>query len=96
MTKKKKKSYKVHDLIDVSNTLPIHEDILGYSLQNLLSMEDSDEFVKIASIGPSAVTEADDFIIGGFLTETYAKKGWINRMMSYVTGGQYELGADTG
>ncbi len=84
-------------MIDKSNYLLPRDDILGICLQNLLSVEESDHFVRICALGSIATEEeTDDFIMGGFLTETYAKKGWINRMMSYVTGGQYELGADTG
>ena len=33
--------------------------------------------------------------MNGFVTESYARKGWINRMVSYATTGKYAVGADS-
>jgi hypothetical protein len=35
-------------------------------------------------------------VMGGFVTEAYARKGWFNRLFTYVASGKYSLGADSG
>jgi len=32
--------------------------------------------------------------MGGFFTEAYASKGWFNKMVSFVSRGEYSVGAD--
>jgi hypothetical protein len=40
--------------------------------------------------------DADDFVAGGYLTETYARKGWLQRRLQHVSHGAYDIGLDNG
>jgi len=38
--------------------------------------------------------EMEDFVVGGFLTEAFAKKGWFLRFMSNIANGKHDIGVD--
>ena len=39
--------------------------------------------------------DVNEFVLGGFLTETHARKGRFARMINVVTNGRYDIGADS-
>jgi len=84
----------ISDFLDVSNAFLPEEDLFGSTLEKLLNTEGGDDFVRLASLGRGEYVDQSDFVTSGFLTETHARKGWLTRIINYVTNGQHDIGAD--
>jgi len=59
-----------------------------------LPTNDEDALLLLALQASEDPSEMDSFVMGGFVNEAYAKKGWFSRITSYVTRGAYSIGAN--
>ena len=50
--------------------------------------------LAVCTEGNSAI--ADKFVLGGFVTEANASRGWLTRLGKYITLGKYQLGSVSG
>eukprot|EP01135_Chromosphaera_perkinsii_P011756 Nk52_evm2s2496 gene=Nk52_evmTU2s2496 len=50
--------------------------------------------LAVCTEGNSAI--ADKFVLGGFVTEANASRGWLTRLSKYITLGKYRLGSVSG
>jgi len=77
---------------------PGEENVLDTTFQRLLHGPERHGIVRSTITGgPFGFGDAlDDFVVGGYLTETYARKGWFTRLLHDVTNGTYDIGRDNG
>lgn len=59
-----------------------------------LPENDEDALLHLVLQASADLSKVDRFVMGGFVTESYAKKGWFNRIVNYVTRGEYGVGVD--
>jgi phosphatidylserine decarboxylase len=46
--------------------------------------------------GIASARKVEDFLLGGFLTESYAQRKWFSRLATRITFGKYEVGKNNG
>ncbi|KJE90710.1 C2 domain-containing protein [Capsaspora owczarzaki ATCC 30864] len=61
-----------------------------------LPKDDHQTLLHIASCLETDPSSVDDFVMGGFLTSSYACKGWVKKLFGSLTYGRYSLTANNG
>ena len=87
-------------LAGVERAVPGEENLLDSTFQRLLHGDERHALIRSIVVGApldgAGAPELDDFVVGGYLTETYARKGWFQRLLEQVSHGTYDVGRDNG
>ena len=64
--------------------------------KNLANKMDMDVIAHIALCKLDDYSKLDNFVLGGFLTESYASRKWYTKIINRVTFGKYSTGNNNG